>query len=344
MSVRGFDNLTPDIIIDAVESALRIPLTGLTHPLPSYINRVYELQDGDGSRWIAKFYRPGRWTREALLDEHRFVLDCRDEDIPVVAPVELDSGHTIGEVDGVFFAVYPKRLGREIELENDDDWRSAGSVVARMHLAGAMRGADARIVLRPDISTAADLAFLRDGGFVAERHLREFAHLADRVMDVLDGLFNGVEIIRIHGDCHRGNILFRPDDGLTFIDFDDMMMGPPIQDLWLILPDHAEASRREIELLLDGYELFREFDYSTLRLVEPLRLMRLIYFLAWCARQSGDFRFRNNFPDWGTDAFWRREIADLERQLRTTVNHLEALAPSLSLTVGDDDDFEFWDM
>ncbi|MFA7231589.1 MAG: phosphotransferase, partial [Victivallaceae bacterium] len=119
----------------------------------------------------------------------------------------------------------------------------------------------------------------------------------------------------IHGDCHCGNILDRPDEGLMIIDFDDMMTGPPVQDLWLLLPEHIQNSRREFALIVDGYSCIREFDCNTINLIEPLRAMRIIYFLDWCSRQIDDYKFRHNFPDWGTDSFWRREIADLQAQL-----------------------------
>jgi Ser/Thr protein kinase RdoA (MazF antagonist) len=128
-------------------------------------------------------------------------------------------------------------------------------------------------------------------------------------------MFDDMEFLRIHGDLHRGNLIFRPDEGIMVIDFDDMMTAPPVQDIWMLLPDHAHLCHREINLVLDGYEQFREFDYRSLKLIEPLRIMRIIYFLAWCARQSGDNQFRRNFPDWGTENFWRKEIDDLSHQL-----------------------------
>jgi Ser/Thr protein kinase RdoA (MazF antagonist) len=136
-----------------------------------------------------------------------------------------------------------------------------------------------------------------------------------RLLEAGTPLFSGLERIRIHGDCHRGNILDRLDEGLLLIDFDDMAMGPPVQDLWLLLPDRAGKSSREIELFLQGYERFRSFDRTSLRCIEPLRAMRMVYFLAWCSRQTGDAQFRKIFPDWGSDQFWQREVNDLREQL-----------------------------
>ncbi|HQI00515.1 MAG TPA: serine/threonine protein kinase [Deltaproteobacteria bacterium] len=316
-----YDHLTPETLLDAVENATGIRMTGLTVPLPSYINRVYEIQTRAGERLIAKFYRPGRWSREAILDEHLFLADCAGMEIPVVCPLTLASGSTLGEADGMYFALFLKKSGREFELGHDEDWRRVGRLVARIHLAGEQRMPHARITLLPTESTRNDLIFLAEGGFVVPELRSAFEDLTERIVENIAGLFKGTELIRIHGDCHRGNLLDRPGEGLMVIDFDDMMTGPPVQDLWLLLPDHAGRSRREIDLLLEGYEQFREFDYSSIRLIEPLRFMRIIYFLAWVARQAGDYAFRSNHPDWGTETFWQREIADLGHQFQVIMEH-----------------------
>ena len=311
----GFLDLTPDRVIDAVEAALAVPMTALAHPLTSYINRVYELAARDGTRYVAKFYRPGRWSAAAVDQEHAFVLACAAEEIPVVSPLRLNHGGTRGEVDGISFAVFPKRSGRPFEPVTDDDWRRLGRVTARVHMVGSRCVAPDRVELLPQRSTAADIAHLLDGGFVAAKHLREFGELARAILDTIVPAFKGCEVIRIHGDCHRGNLLERPDEGLMVIDFDDMAMGPPVQDLWMLLPERLPAANREMHLILEGYEDFREFDDRTLRLIEPLRIMRILYFQAWCSRQVDDPVFEHNFPDWGSDAFWARQIADLKEQL-----------------------------
>ncbi|NOY75018.1 MAG: serine/threonine protein kinase [Kiritimatiellaeota bacterium] len=315
-----FDELTPDIVIGAVEKALDEEMSALASPLPSYINRVYELQTADGRRVIGKFYRPGRWSIEALEQEHDFVLDCADEDIPVVAPLQLHatsagSHSTIGIIDDLYFAVYPKRSGRELNLDDDESWLRLGSIVARMHLAGDERKANERVRLHPSTSTEKDVAELLDGGFITSDHATVFQEVTTEILNEITPMFNDVEYTRVHGDCHRGNILERPEEGILVIDFDDMMTGPPMQDLWLLLPGHMTQCRNEIDLLLEGYERFRDFDDSTTRLIEPLRAMRMIYFLAWCARQSRDFKFQSDFPDWGSNVFWRTEIDDLRSQL-----------------------------
>ncbi len=314
----GFENLTPDCILDAVESAMGCQLTGLTAPLPSYINRVYELQPVEGDRLVAKFYRPGRWKRAALQDEHDFVLDCAAEEIPVVAPLELAVGGTIGEHDGILFSVFPKRSGREMDLHTDEGWRRLGSLVGRIHLAGSRREAGNRLRMHPETTTLPEIEQLQE--FMSPHQAGRFRDVTSRIVEIALREFEGVELQRIHGDCHRANILERPGEGLMVIDFDDMAMGPPVQDIWLLLPDHANRSRREINLILEGYEQFMEFDDRTLRLIEILRAMRIIYFLAWCSTQVDDFRFQGNFPDWGSELFWQREISDIEHQYHAILN------------------------
>ena len=309
-----FEGLLPDLILHAVEEELGIPMTGLTAPLPSYINRVYELEDVSGERWIAKFYRPGRWDKSALEDEHQFLLDCVAEEIPVVAPKPLANGNTLGDCDGISFALFPKRSGREMELQSPDDWRRLGRLIGRIHLAGSRRDAPHRLRLHPEKTTLPQIRQLLDGNFMSPHHARQFETLSMQIMEIATSAFEGIELQRIHGDCHRANLLDRPGEGLMAIDFDDMFVGPPVQDIWLLLPGHAEESRAELQLLLEGYEQFLEFDDRSLQLIEILRAMRLIYFLAWCSTQADDFRFRTQFPGWGEEMFWQRELADLERQ------------------------------
>jgi Ser/Thr protein kinase RdoA (MazF antagonist) len=316
-----FEHLTPEVLLDMVEDATGIPMTGLTIPLPSYINRVYEIQSKAGERLIAKFYRPGRWSSEALEDEHSFLADCADAEIPVVCPLELADHSTLGSSDGIFFALFPKRSGRAFEVNTDEDWMRVGRLTGRIHLAGERRTPQDRITLHPEKSTREDLDFIIKGGFVPPDHKAAFEDLTGHIVESISPLFKGTQLIRIHGDFHRGNLLDRPGEGLMVIDFDDMMIGPPVHDLWLLLPDHAGRSRREIDLLLMGYEQFRGFDHSSLLLIEPLRFMRIIYFLAWRARQIGDYDFKANNPDWGSETFWQKEILDLGHQFQVIMEH-----------------------
>jgi Ser/Thr protein kinase RdoA (MazF antagonist) len=317
-----FEQLTPDSILSAVERGTGILLTNLVVSLPSYINRVYEIRAKDGTKLIVKFYRPLRWSREAIDEEHHFLFDCLESELPVVAPMVLPDGKTIAEHEDTLFSLFPKRSGRQLEINSDADWPRLGSLLARMHLCGEKRTASHRITIDPEISARADVNHLCSS-VIPERLRQQYNTTAMRLIDASAPLFTTVERIRIHGDCHRGNILDRLDEGLLLIDFDDMAMGPPVQDLWLLLPDRATKSQHEIDLFLSGYERFRRFDRASLRCIEPLRAMRMIYFLAWCGRQMNDFQFKRNFPDWGSDPFWQKEINDLREQLGFVMESLE---------------------
>jgi len=319
-----FSLLTPERVLDAVEQATRQRCTGVIRPLPSYINRVYTVEMDSGEHLVAKFYRPGRWSREALLDEHAFVRACADDEIPVIAPLLFTDSTTLGEVEGISFVLFPKRGGRPIEPADPGDalWGRLGALLARVHRVGARAAAPARITMSPFSTTAADLDYLIDGGFLDARESARLETFGHELLDTIAPLFEGAETIRLHGDCQHTNVLERPETGLFLIDFDDMMNGPPVQDLWMLLPGRPEDVREELEQLLEGYETFRPFDRHSLALIEPLRVMRMVYYLAWCARQSHDAAFLQNHPDWGSRAFWARELAELEIQFDVIRNGL----------------------
>ena len=310
-----FTGLTPDIIVSGVEDATGIALAGFTHPLNSYINRVYELQTSQRERIIAKFYRPGRWSKNAILDEHDFVIECDKQEIPVVAPMKLKDGSTIGEIEGIFFAVYPKRLGRIWEPNSDDDWKRLGRVIARTHLAGSIKMSKHRLRLHPAKTTATDISQLIESGHVPSRYDKSFSEVSNGILKFILPLFKDCESIRIHGDCHSRNILHRPDEGLLLIDFDDMINGPPVQDMWMLLPPgRASESEIELGLMLKGYCEFRDFDRKSTILIEPLRAMRMLYFLDWISRQKNDPSFNVNFPDWSKESFWAVQTKELDQQ------------------------------
>lgn len=312
-----FSELTPDKVLDVVESAMGQRCSGVIRPLPSYINRVYMVELDSGEYAVAKFYRPGRWRREAILDEHAFVRACADDEIPVIAPLPLAGGGTLGDADGIAFALFPRRGGRPIEPADPGDvlWGRLGALLARIHRVGERAPAPARLTMHPLTATTADLDYLLDNGFLDARETSRMESFGGALLDAVVPLFDGVETIRLHGDCQHTNVLERPDTGIFLIDFDDMMNGPPVQDLWMLVPGRMAESRAEWAQLLEGYETFRAFDRRSLRLIEPLRAMRMTYYLAWCARQSHDASFLQNHPDWGTRGFWAKELSELETQL-----------------------------
>ncbi len=312
--MENFENLTPDFIFAAVEEALGEKMTGFMTTFTSYINRVFELETAGGERVIAKFYRPGRWHYDALCDEHDFLFDCQAAELPVIAPKILHNGSSIGDHNGIFFAVFPKMSGRQFELKTDQDWVKTGRLLGRLHSIGENEIAPDRIELHPDTSLVDDINYLLD--YIPEHFVKTFKEITDELLTISTPLFEDIHGIRIHGDAHLSNFIDRLDGNVYMIDFDDMMMGPAVQDFWLILPNHLNKSKRELELLISGYEFFRPFDRRELKLVEPLRMMRMIYFTAWCASQKDDFKFQHNFPNWGTDSFWRKELKDLTDQLQ----------------------------
>lgn len=315
-----FDSLTPESIIEVIEEEKKELFTGLITPLPSYINRVYEIESMTGERYIAKFYRPGRWSLFSLKEEHQFILDCANQEIPVVAPVILSSGSTLGKWKDCYFTLFPKKSGRELLLESDAVWRRLGSLIGRMHLVGMKRSAENRLIMHPTNTTIPQRDKLLSGGWMSKTVARDFSKVIDEIVEIALPLFEDIKMHRIHGDCHRANILERPNEGLMIIDFDDMVTGPAIQDLWLLLPGYTNECNREIDLILEGYELFLDFDDRQLKMIEVLRAMRMIYFLAWCSTQIDDYRFVSLFPDWGSEQFWLKEIADLQKQLNIIKN------------------------
>jgi Ser/Thr protein kinase RdoA (MazF antagonist) len=319
----SFDFLTPDLVVDLVEKATNETLTGLCRPLNSYINRVFELQNSDGVGIIAKFYRPGRWSKDALQDEHDFLRELDDHEIPVVPPIRSSSGDTLIKHNGVYFTLFPKKLGRALDEPDIEQWEMLGRLLARVHNVGAIHPPRDRVWMVPEESTKANVDLLLSMDVIAREHRREYESVAREIIKAITPMFRDTELIRIHGDCHRGNIVNRLGESLFLIDFDDMVVGPPVQDFWMLLPDAPAKSRAEIEMFLDGYSTFREFDRTSLRLIEPLRAMRYIHFTAWCAVQNADTIGASRLVQgWGTPSYWREAVRDLREQLHE-IQHVD---------------------
>ncbi len=315
MSVQPFARLDPDAVLTCVEQAVQRPLRNLCRPHASYINRVYELQDEDGVFLIAKFFRPHRWSEPALRDELRFVLDCADAELPVVAPLPLIGAEYLGDCQGIRFAVYPRCGGRLIDEYNEEHWLQVGRLLGRLHQVGRMRPAPAREKLHPCHSTQKQADYLLEHDLVPIDLASSLRRLVDALIAEITPLFSGVEFLRIHGDCHAANLIYRPGESFFIIDFDDMVVGPAIQDMWMLLPGPLAEAEHELELLLEGYESFSFFDRRTISLIEPLRAMRFIHYMSWCGRQfleDGATRIDESYGSYG---YWRREIDDLQDQL-----------------------------
>lgn len=334
----SFDMLTPHLVTAAVEEFFDLTLDGTVDRYASYVNRVYGLRSDRDEHLVAKFYRPDRWTEEAILQEHRFLQELAAAEVPVVAPLADEEGDTLFQVEvetgesaevqttpqgttiaerTIFsFALFPRRGGRSFDAERDQDFFRLGSIVGRAHTVGRRQEASQRVRLDPDRWTGGYVRELLRDEVVHPECRDEFEEVTLATIDRISPLFREVPVHRLHGDCHRGNILDRPGEGLLLIDFDDMMMGPAVQDLWLLLPDHVDEARREMTMLLEGYRQFSPFDEDHMALIEPLRFMRIIHFLAWRARQRHDRWFFDQYPEWGNRAFWIKEIEDLREQAR----------------------------
>ncbi len=308
-----FYALPPGRVLDAVEVGGR-RCTGRFIVLNSYENRVYQLELSDESYVVAKFYRPGRWSDDAILDEHDFLLDLEEAEVPVAAPLELPNGSTIDEIEGIRFSLFPRIGGRAPEEMNDEQLRQLGRLLARLHSVGRTELAEHRPEMTPQTYIGNNVDWLLESDSIPDGPREPYAAMARRIQARIEPLFEGVEFQRIHGDCHLGNLLWSPG-GLVFLDFDDMVMGPPAQDFWLMVGGRDAWAERRLQLLLEGYESMNEFPRATLRLFEPLRVMRMVHWAAWIARRWKDPAFPIAFPTFGTRGWWETEVGELHRQL-----------------------------
>jgi Ser/Thr protein kinase RdoA (MazF antagonist) len=314
-----YAGLTPDAVLDAIES-LGLRCDGRQFALNSYENRVYQVGIEDATPLIVKFYRPLRWTEAQILEEHAFAAELDAAEIPVVAPL-LIQGHTLHDFGGFRFALFPRRGGRTPELENPETLAWLGRFLGRIHAVGATRpflhrpalnidtfGRESREWLLTHDMIPPELRAPWQG--VAEMALEQVAHCESRA--------GGVALLRLHGDCHPGNVLWveeGPDRGPHFVDLDDARSGPAVQDLWMLLPGDREAASRTLAMLLAGYEDFREFDDNELHLIESLRTLRLMHHSAWIARRWNDPAFPAAFPWFASPRYWQDRILELKEQV-----------------------------
>jgi len=313
-----YERLTPDVISAAIERC-GFETTGSILALASYENRVYQISviadDASGSFVVAKFYRPGRWSTDAILEEHEFALELAGQEIPVVAPL-LHGGTSLHELDGYRYAIYPRRGGRWPELGTVDDRIWMGRFLGRMHAVGAVRRFKRRPTLSRDELGRKSVAELLAGDWIPP-HLRDsYESTTAHLLDQIDATFEEVgayRALRIHGDCHRNNVLWT-DDGPHFVDLDDCMNGPAVQDLWLFLAGSRDEMAAQLGDLLEGYTQFREFDFSELRLIEALRALRLMHYTAWITRRWHDPAFPRAFPWLGEARYWEQHLQSLLEQ------------------------------
>ncbi|MGC2049318.1 MAG: serine/threonine protein kinase [Gallionella sp.] len=315
MHTRPFSSLTPDSVLDALDS-IGLRGDGRLLALNSYENRVYQAGMEEGPPLVAKFYRPERWTDAAILEEHAFVALLAEREIPVVPALEIN-GRTLHLFDGFRFSVFTKHGGRAPELDDPDTLEWMGRFIGRIHSVGALEPYRHRPVLDIGSFGVEPSAYMLAHDFIPAELIEVYRGVVAQALDGVRRCFEragDVKKLRIHGDCHAGNVLWT-DDGPHFVDFDDSRTGPAIQDLWMLLSGERADQTRQFSDLLAGYEDFYDFEPSELHLLEALRTLRLIHYAAWIARRWDDPAFNVAFPWFNTQRYWQDRILELREQI-----------------------------
>jgi Ser/Thr protein kinase RdoA (MazF antagonist) len=309
-----YDKLTPELILDCVEAA-GYRCDGRLLALNSYENRVYQAGLEDGSALVAKFYRPGRWSDAAILEEHAYALELEAGELPVVAPIAR-SGATLFEHGGFRLALYPRRPGRTPELDDPDTLRWLGRFIARIHACGKLRPFVARPTIDIESFGLAPTRYVLEHGFVPSELIATYESVVEDVLERVERAYERagpVRDIRLHGDCHSGNILWT-DEGPHFVDLDDARMGPAVQDIWMWLAGDRPAMQVQLNAVMEGYREFSDFDPAELWLMEALRTLRLIHYSGWLAQRWDDPAFPRSFPFFNTQRYWQDQILALREQ------------------------------
>ncbi len=310
-----YSGLTPDTILAALESCGFQP-DGSMLGLNSYENRVYQVGMEDAPPLVAKFYRPGRWSDDAIREEHEFSLALAAEEVPVVAPIKDATGNSLHSYGGYRFSLSPRQGGRWPDLDDPDDLMWVGRLMARIHQIGASHPFQHRPTLNQDEMGRESAEYLLTNGFIPIELESSYRQIIQDMQSSIDDLFDSVgtyQQIRLHGDCHMGNILWT-DSGPHFVDLDDCRNGPAIQDLWMLLSGEHNEMSMQMSYLREGYEMFRPLNSAEIRLIEPLRTLRIIHYAAWLAKRWDDPAFPAAFPWFNTTQYWQDHIATLEHQ------------------------------
>lgn len=314
-----YEDLTPDVVLDAL-ACVGLYGDGRLTALSSYENRVYQVHLEEPTQGhaqvVAKFYRPGRWSDEAIGEEHGFAAELAAAEVPVVAPLALD-GRTLHHHAGFAFSVSPRRGGRTPELDDEEVLEWIGRFLARIHAVGATRPFEARPTLDLQTFALEPRQWLPSNDAIPLDVVSAWRTTCDAAIEAIGHALQACQpqVLRLHGDCHPGNILWTPDQGPHFVDLDDARMGPAVQDLWMLLSGERAQRQRQLGALIDGYEQFREFDRRELALIEPLRTLRLIHYSAWLARRWDDPAFPIAFPWFGSSDYWKGQVQMLEEQI-----------------------------
>lgn len=307
-----YAGLSPELILEALESVGFTPNGGLL-ALNSYENRVYQAEQENGEFVVAKFYRPQRWSTAAIREEHAFTAELKDAEISVVAPLIID-GDSLFEFGGFQFAVYPRQGGHPPNLENEADLAVLARTIGRMHAIGARTTFQHRAALTSDRLGHDSRTYLLEHNFIPDDLTEAYTTLSRDLLSRIDDRLAGLSHSRIHGDCHMGNVLWRVDTP-HFVDFDDCVMGPPVQDLWMLLSGERAEQTSQLNVILDAYTTFFEFQVSTLAAIEALRTLRIMHHAAWIARRWQDPAFPAAFPWFDSPRFWSDHLLELREQM-----------------------------
>jgi Ser/Thr protein kinase RdoA (MazF antagonist) len=308
--MHAYASLTPEVVLDAV-AALGLRPDGRLLALSSYENRVYQVWLEDEAPVVAKFYRPGRWTEAQIDEEHAFARELAEREIPVVAPTHKAS------FAGFVYAVYPRCGGRTPELGEPKTLEWIGRFLGRIHAVGAIKSFTHRESLTVQTFGHDARAYLLENDFVPADLLDAWKAVTEQALTLVSHCYartGEVKTIRLHGDCHPGNILWT-DEGPHFVDLDDARMGPAMQDLWMLLSGDRSAMSLQLKQVVSGYEQFMAFDRRELNLLEALRTLRLIHYSAWIARRWDDPAFPAAFPWFNTQRYWQDRILELREQI-----------------------------
>ncbi len=310
--------LTPDLVLDAIESLGLQPEAALL-TLNSYENRVYQFRDLEGKRWVTKFYRPNRWSDEQILEEHEFTLKLAEEEIPVIPPVIIEQ-KTLHYYQHYRFSIFPCEGGRTPNLDDERVMAWLGRMIARIHNIGEIKAFQKRPEINLEEFGVASVDFLKQSDFIPFHLESAFEAITTQLLENCKtqfDKFDHFQIIRLHGDCHPGNLLWT-DAGPHFVDFDDSRMGPAIQDLWMIITDQQAPLQKQA--LISGYEEFRDFDPLEWNLQEPLRAIRMLHYSAWLGRRWDDPAFKHHFPWFESNAYWEQQILSFKEQFAVLQN------------------------
>ncbi len=314
----AYEALTPDVVLDALAN-LGLEVDGRLTALSSYENRVYQVMLDDNSSVVAKFYRPERWSDAQILEEHSFAAELMAEEVPLVGPLMLH-GNTLHHAQGFAFSVSPRRGGRMPELDDAEVLEWIGRFIARIHNVGGQHNFVTRPTLNVNTFATESRDWLMANRIIPMDQQTEWLTVCNQAIDMAQEkcAAHPAQHIRLHGDCHPGNILWTPTDlpngGPHFVDLDDARMGPAIQDLWMLLSGERAQRTQQLSMLLDGYEQMRELNRSELALIEPLRTLRLIHYSAWLARRKDDPAFVQHFSWFGSSDYWAGQTHMLVEQ------------------------------